>query len=40
MLGFKHEAKRGAILVLIGILVAVISGTITAYLRDTGLIPK
>jgi hypothetical protein len=39
MPGFRHGAKRGIILVLIGFLIAVISGTITPYLRDTGLVP-
>lgn len=39
MPGFKHGAKRGVVLVLVGFLIAVIAGTVAPYLRETGLVP-
>jgi len=39
MPGFRHGAKRGVTLVLIGFLFAVIGSTMLPYLRRTGLVP-
>lgn len=39
MPGFRHGAKRGVLLVLVGFLIAVIGGTVAPYIRDTGLLP-